>query len=55
MNLRYPRNELLHGCNPSPEGVWPDFAVVSKRALAQASGMSIDCAQSRPRRLFDGL
>jgi hypothetical protein len=55
MNLRYPRNELLHGCNPSPEGVWPDFAAASKRALAQESGFSIDDAQLRAWRLFDGL
>jgi hypothetical protein len=55
MNLRYPRNELDHGCNPSPGGVWPDFATVSKRAVAQASGMSIDFAQPRAWRRFDGL
>jgi hypothetical protein len=54
MNLRYPRNELLHGCNPSPEGVLPDFAA-SKRAVDQASGISIDSAQPRARRLYDGL
>ncbi len=55
MNPRYSRNELLHGCNPSPESVWSDFAAPLKRAVAQASGISIDSAQPRARGLYNGL
>jgi hypothetical protein len=55
MNPLSPRNEVIRGCKPSPNGLPPVFAVASKRAFVLASGTPLYCAKPRAWRLCDGL
>jgi hypothetical protein len=55
MNSRYQGNEMKHDC-PSKQGSLPPYLeAAGKRAVAQASGKSIYCAQPPAWRLRDGL
>jgi len=55
MNLLYAHNELMHGCQPVPDGLWPDFVLTSKRVVALISCTSPYCAQQGDWRLCNGL